>query len=283
MCRPASPLVVVITAFLGITLARAQGQATGLSLFKTGLLGMGTDFGLYDKGPMLDSPAVLKELKVTEAQRVRLDRAKPEADRISERIGRENRRLQAQFKRQANQKGLAEQEQAGWKLVLSLSREDEGPLLEVLDSHQRSRLEELQLQADGPWAFMRPEVQDRLKMSPEQVEGVKAKFEQGRQTITQAAVLPATATPVSRGLPPEKRAELLKSKVFAYQVEKVRKQVVVGGSATMGAIAEILTKEQRARFEQMLGLPFEFPKMSDRPARITRRSAADRSKGSSNR
>ena len=41
------------------------------------------------------------------------------------------------------------------RLVLyALTKESERPVLAVLDSHQRSRLEQLQLQADGPAAFI---------------------------------------------------------------------------------------------------------------------------------
>ena len=259
-----------------------QDQTTGALLLKTGLLGMGAEPGAYSKEPMLDSPAVLKALKVTEAQIGRLKKARIESDRISERIGRENRALQRQFTAQGNQEGLAELERANWKLVFSLTKESERPLLQVLDSGQRSRLEQLQLQADGPYAFIRPEVQDRLRMSAEQVEAVKAIFEQGRQAIAQSATLPAGAKPVARGLPPSKRVELLKSKDFAYQVENVRKQIVTARGSTMRGIAEFLNKNQRATFEKMLGEPFEFPKIPDRqPLSDRTAGAAENGRGPS--
>ena len=176
-------LLISIVLFFGAERASAQEQQEGPSLLKTGVLGMGAEFGACNKGPMLDSPAVRKELKLTPAQIARLQQAKVEGERISRRIGEDSRRLLRQYTAEGDREGLAGVEQAQWKMALSLTREDERPLLNVLDKQQVSRLEQLQLRADGPWAFMRPEVQNRLRMSPEQVELVQALFEQGARRL----------------------------------------------------------------------------------------------------
>lgn len=114
-----------------------------------------------------------------------------EARPIDERRGRELRQLQMRLMKAGDREGLAALEREGMRLVYSLTREGERPLLEILDGHQCARLEQLQLQADGPMAFMRPEIQDRLKMSAEQVNAVKAICELGRKAVTASATLPA--------------------------------------------------------------------------------------------
>ena len=73
------------------------------------------------KSQMLNSPAILRELKVTEAQIGRLEGAEAEADLISRRIGEERRRLRRQYTAEGNEEGLAGLEQGQWKFVLSLS------------------------------------------------------------------------------------------------------------------------------------------------------------------
>ena len=106
---------------------------------------------------------------------------------------------------------------------------------------------------------MRPEIQDRLRMSPEQVDVIRVIYERGREAMAQSAALPPGATPVPRGLTLEKRAELLKSKDFGKQVENVRTQVITTRNAIMREIAENLNKKQRAIYSRMLGEKFQFP------------------------
>jgi hypothetical protein len=151
-----------------------------------------------------------------------------------------------------------------FRMAIAFSMVVTAPLLKVLDGRQLARLQQLQLQADGPWALMRPEVQDRLRMSPEQVELAKGIFRQGREAIAKSATLPGDSKRPYPGMPAGKRAELLKSKEFGNQVDDVRKQIVKARNATMREIGEILNKNQRVTFEKMLGDPFEFPKLSDR-------------------
>ena len=202
-----------------------------------------------------------------------------EARPIDERRGRELRQLQMRLMKAGDREGLAALEREGMRLVYSLTREGERPLLEILDGHQRARLEQLQLQADGPMAFMRPEIQDRLKMSAEQVNAVKAICELGRKAVTASATLPAGARPIPRGLTFEKRAEMLKSKDFGEQVEKVRTQVVMARNTTLREIAANLNEKQRATFELMLGTRFEFPKTMEKRDRAENEAPRKESSG----
>jgi hypothetical protein len=110
-----------------------------------------------------------------------------------------------------------------FRMAIAFSMVVTSPLLTVLDGRQLARLQQLQLRADGPWALMRPEVQDRLRMSPEQVELANGIFKQGREAIAKSATLPADSKRLYPGMPAGKRAELLKSKEFGNQVDEVRK------------------------------------------------------------
>ena len=213
----------VLTAILGMVQAAAQEQAPGVSLAKTGFLGFGVEPGFIFKGVLLDRPSVLKELKVTEAQKVRLKQAILESDRLAERSGRESRAIQAELRASGDRQALAEFEQRHMmQVTYALTLESDRPVLAVLDSHQRSRLEELQLQAEGPAAFMRPGIQDRLRMSPEQADAIKVIYERGRQAMLQSATLPSGAKPIARGLTVEKRPGHSSPRIFGKQVESVR-------------------------------------------------------------
>ena len=164
-------------------------------------------------------------------------------------------------------------------MLYALTTESERPILDVLDSHQRSRLEQLQLQADGPAAFMRPEIQDRLRMSPEQADAIRMIYERGRQEMAQSATLPPGVTPVPRGLTLEKRLELLKSKDFGTQVENVRTQVITTRNAIMREIAENLNKKQRATYLKMLGEKLEFPNTMEKQELGDSKSSGTKSSG----
>jgi hypothetical protein len=259
MLNTAIAFSTVLTAILGMVQVPAQDQSAGVSLAKTGFLGFGVEPGFILKGILLDRPSVLKELKVTDAQKARLKQALLESDRLAARSGQETRAIKAELKARGDVQGLAEFNQSHAILVRALTLDCERPIMAVLDSRQRARFEQLQLQADGPSAFLRPQIQVRLNMSPEQIDVIKAIYERSRQAIVESATLPPDTKPIAFGLTVEKRAEMLKSKEFGKRVENVRSRVVLARDATMREIAENLTKKQRATYLKMLGEKFEFP------------------------
>jgi hypothetical protein len=73
--------------------------------------------------------------------------------------------------------------------------------LRVLDRGQRTRLDQIQLQAKGPLAITRSEVRKRLNMAPEQVEAIVSVVDEGRQEIERVATVPNELLENSTPLP----------------------------------------------------------------------------------
>ena len=163
------------------------------------------------------------------------------------------------------------------RFVYSLTNEFDVLLLNVLDQRQSARLEQIQLQADGPMAFTRPQIQERLNLAPEQVEEISGIVSQGRDAIDKAARVPASLVPATPRLSPELRRSLLQSKDAKRNIESSRERVSHARQATLQSIAKVLTREQRKVMENMLGAPFDFEKTS----RSTPRSQPARPSASS--
>src|ERR1017187_9687543 len=118
MCRTAFALSILFAAISEMTMALAQEQTPGATLSKTGLLGIGVEPGFCAKGLLVDRPSVLTELKVTEAQKARLEQAMTESGRLAQRSGRESAAIRAQLVARGDREGLAEFDEAHTRLVL---------------------------------------------------------------------------------------------------------------------------------------------------------------------
>lgn len=108
----------------------------------------------------------------------------------------------------------------------AFDRRSEALITVVLEPNQATRLEELYLQRDGLRAFERPEVVSKLELSDEQ----KARLQSLRETFVENR--PRRGTPEQQRELREKEQE---------------------------ALRQLLSEEQRKRWEQLLGKPFEFP------------------------
>jgi hypothetical protein len=125
-----------------------------------------------------------------------------------------------------------------------LDREAELEIKAVLEPNQWQRFEELQLQFNGPQAFLQPEIQDRLHLDVNQVQAIEAAIAKVRQEMMQA--LPIGGP----GPPPEKGA------LSAIQAKRQEASTKFRASASK-EISEILTKAQRVDYEKMLGKPYD--------------------------
>ncbi|HWP30549.1 MAG TPA: hypothetical protein VNK96_02315 [Fimbriimonadales bacterium] len=110
----------------------------------------------------------------------------------------------------------------------------EGIIKEVLTPQQIKRLEEISLQLEGPRALLRPEIADKVGLSPQQREKIREIYRNvGR---------PTTPRDVPQG--PEGR-EQLRERMKAQRKELEEK------------LLGVLTPEQRTRWQALLGRPFE--------------------------
>jgi len=200
---------------------------------------------------LLQIEAVQKELKLTDEQR---DMIRDLADEMSTKFreqfsGFDFRKLR-DLSEEERRKKFEEMRQ---KAEL-ISKEVEETLELVLEPDQMKRLKQLQLQREGVFAIGRPDIAKQLGLSEEQVGKV-------RELI--ASLRPDRA----------KMRELFQQgrdavrKYFAER-EQRRKEVEK-------KILEVLTPEQRKKWEQMIGKPFEFP----RPERGFRRGPRGRGRG----
>jgi hypothetical protein len=146
----------------------------------------------------------------------------------------------------------------------TLRNETDQARSKVLDRRQRQRLDQLRVQIDGPFAFSRPEIQERLNLAPEQVEAIQEIVNQSREKMFEAIVIPPAVIP--EGMSPANRADhekLKENKQFAEHVQKGKRTLVQLRQEAMRQILKVLSRGQRARYETMRGEPFDFTKKSE--------------------
>jgi hypothetical protein len=269
MPRAAIAVPVLIALAATAVSAQTQDAPPRTSLLKSGFLGAGYEAGYSMKDMLLEREPVQKELKLTDDQLARLKKTQAEVTQYELRQRQEHnallKGLRAQGDRQAYEAAVQELSQKSRADLLSLTRESEGPLMKVLDRRQRTRLEQILLQSEGPMAFTRPQVQERLNLSPDQIEAIGAIIEEGRAAIARAAEIPAGVLPAGQ-LTPEVRRTLVESKAARAEIDKGRETVLKARRSTMQMIAKVLTRKQRERYEAMLGEPFDMQKLQRYPS-----------------
>jgi hypothetical protein len=199
---------------------------------------------------------VQKELKLTDSQKARIKEAQAEFDKQSS-----VREQEHQQKRQAAIQAGASQEQVGL-LDSSFSAESlaqlDAVLMKPLDKGQRVRLVQIQVQVEGPMAFLRPEVQDRLNLDEAQVALIREIVAGGRDELIAVSALPERfAEQVSSRQTRQQLGELGQSDDYQAAVAKSKEAALKSRASTMQKIRKLLTKGQRARYENLAGPPFD--------------------------
>ena len=125
-----------------------------------------------------------------------------------------------------------------------LGREAEQEIKAVLESKQWQRLEELQLQFNGPQAFLQPEVQGRLHLDGGQIKAIEEAIARARREMSQAMFPGGPGAPLQKGAANTLQARRLEAS------KKLR-------ADASQAISGILTEAQRAAYEKVLGKPYD--------------------------
>jgi hypothetical protein len=180
-------LVVGLVVSVAV-LAQAQAPPSAQAPSSYSLWEFGTMPRPAFKEVLLGNPAVQAELKITEAQ----NKAKDErVQRLREKIQKARREItdRAKFVEARD----------------SIFKEIEAAILENLTPQQRERLEQIQLQSQGPLAFNRasmpalaaegPDPIDRLKLTDDQIKEIRAIAMEGDAEISKAAELPIVLDP----------------------------------------------------------------------------------------
>jgi hypothetical protein len=218
------------------------------------------DFGVVPRpsvlGVLLDMEPVQKELNVTDAQ-------KKEQRAVLE---RQQQELQQKMRQARREQKDREKLQAAMAIT---ANEAKAAIRGIFRPEQWERLDQIQLQAQGPLAFDRSNVgmwaglqnvgaplADRLKLSDDQLKRIKAIVEAGDAEISKAASFAIPLDPKDKP-----STEAIRKWVDSPEFQAARKKASQAGrdawAAVIRRIEEVLTESQRQDYHKMLGAPFD--------------------------
>jgi hypothetical protein len=150
---------------------------------KVGGPAIGTGSGPVSLITLLTQPSVQKELNLTDAQKQKISKIDAQLKEKAEQA----RSLVAPkpdqyFNPEMARAGMEEMKQT----VQALHSEADAVVTRELQRKQRTRLEQIKLQADGPLAFERPEVLEHLNLGVNQIELIQAILDEGRGRLEQS-------------------------------------------------------------------------------------------------
>jgi Spy/CpxP family protein refolding chaperone len=263
-------------------------------------IGMGS--GPVSLFMLVTQPSVQQDLKLTDAQKQKIAKIEEQLKEKAEQA----RNLMAPKRDQGGgpqflnpemaRAGMEEMKQA----MQALHSEADAAVMRELQRKQRTRLEQIKLQADGPLAFERPEVLERLNLEDSQIELIQEILADGRGQMEQsgglmmraAGAMPgpgfgpgpgagdgpgagAGAGGGPGGAPPSPQdlKKKFSSKEFQDQLksqfEKRRKETQSVRDRMMQAIAQVLSRGQRANYRKMLGEPFDLKPLQNAAPNIS--------------
>jgi hypothetical protein len=246
--------------FLGTVLNRSNNQG--------GRLGGGTNYAL------LDNPAVQEDLTVTKAQ-------KEEIKKVFERLSRQRAemfsRLNAMRQNREDPGGQPDQgrqQEAGaqpaavpsmLEILETTQAEADALFASILKKSQRERLLQIELRRQGPLAVLRPDIAEKLNLNPVQQEQLEMLMSEVREEVQQflqgrRQAVQSLTTPDGRLDQKAIRARS-ESRQGKAEITQMRQRGAQIEDQTIKEIGKILTKKQRARFDALLGKPFDLAKL----------------------
>lgn len=187
-------------------------------------MGFGRGFGMGSGFGLLMMPEVQKEIGLTEQQIQQIQQLMME------------QREQMQALMQQMRDATPEQRQ---KLMEQATQKWDQGMSKILQPAQKARLRELQLQAEGSMALMRPDVAKELNLSEEQKKKISSIMEQYRQKQMQLW---------QQGAGPN-----VDRQAMFQQIQQLRQQMDK-------ELVAVLTAQQQEQWKKMLGKPFQFPR-----------------------
>lgn len=206
------------------------GGAGGGGALAGGLAGGVGSPGTFIHFLLLEQPSVQQELRTTPQQQ-------QQAQQLFETQRQKLQQLSGLPREQAVQQAA------------ELRSSADKQLQAILTADQFRRLREIGLQKIGPIAIARPDVAEAVQLTPEQTQQIRALEEQliqaGLQTVQ-------SLRPAGGGRP---RLRELRTKMATLNDSMARIQAMK--KDTEAKIVALLTTEQKARWTQMQGVPFQ--------------------------
>jgi len=214
----------LVLALVGTALAQPGPGGPG-GRQPRGMGGWGMGFGMGGGFGLLMMPEVQRELGITEQQ----------LQQIGQLMMQQREQMQALMPQMRD----ATPEQRQKMMEQATQKWDEG-ISKILQPGQKSRLRELQLQAEGAMALRRSDVAKELKLSEEQqkkIQEIGTQYQQKQMQLFQQG----------RGPGADWQA-------LGQQMQQLRQQMDK-------EILAVLTAEQQEQWKKMQGKPFQFPRM----------------------
>jgi hypothetical protein len=218
------------------------------------------DFGAVPRSAhqrvLLKNNAVQKELKITEAQTA-------EQATVERRFAQESVKAR---QRQAP-RDVAKSREAR----IALNKLEDAAIIATLTPQQRERLDQIQLQAQGPLAFaaqgndtiglVEPPLAERLDLTEDQTRRARDIFQESVKQIEKAASFPIILASGNERPTPQAIRSFVESPKFQAAKDKAGRAARDASSAVIRRIEEILNNEQRLAYRRLLGQPFDFSKL----------------------
>jgi hypothetical protein len=295
----ASALAGLSAATLALAAAFAAAQAPGPGPGRMGVQvtvggpAIGTGGGPVSLITLVTQASVQKELELTDAQKQKITKLdgqlKDKTDQVRSAMAPKPDQGGGplMMNPELARAGMEQTKQA----IQNLHAEADAVVMRELQRKQRVRLDQIKLQADGPLAFERPDVLERLNLQDAQIELIQAILEDGRAQMEptggglfmrDGAAMPGPGLGPGRGAgagkgagagpgagagaggappSPEDLKKKYAGKEFQDQVkaqfEKRRKERQAVRDQMMQAIGKVLTRGQRATYNKMVGEPFD--------------------------
>jgi hypothetical protein len=212
------------------------------------------DFGVVPRPALaqvlLNMEAVQRELKLTVAQIKEKEAITQRAMQKTQQARRETKNTTL-FREQARK--IMEEAVAAGKATFS--------------PEQLERLDQIQLQAQGPLAFhleagspmahIGPPLAERLNLSDEQTKRISLIAQQGEEDITRAASFPIALDAKNGPVTAEAIRKLVACAEFQDAKKKARNDARTVWETTIRQIEQVLTPGQQQAYHKLLGKPFD--------------------------
>ena len=222
--------LVVALLLAGLVVAQ-EGEKKG----RRGRGGFGRGRGMMRMGGLPDAAALLLIPKVREELDL-VDEQIADLKKLGESMRPQGRRERPNFRE------MSEEQRREYFEKMRKEREKRqaelnAKIKEILMPEQWERLQQIRIQAGGFRAFLSQELQQKLKITEEQLEKIRTTAQQHFQEMR----------------------EQLRSAFQSGDREKLREAIAKGQKEVMEKVLGILSDSQREAYKKLTGEPFEVP------------------------